>query len=35
MTQLFSQEGWVRFPYKMGDIMADPELETRFLTEPR
>ena len=35
MTQLFSEEGWVRFPYKMGDILADPELETIRLMEPR
>jgi acyl-homoserine-lactone acylase len=35
MTQLFSQEGWVEIPYRLGDIMTDPELESRFLTEPR
>jgi acyl-homoserine-lactone acylase len=35
MTYLFSQEGWVRFPYRMGEILGDPELETRFLGEPR
>ncbi|MBW1685215.1 MAG: penicillin acylase family protein [Deltaproteobacteria bacterium] len=35
MTHLFSEEGWIRFPYQMGDILADPELETRFLGEPR
>jgi acyl-homoserine-lactone acylase len=35
MTQLFSEEGWVPVPYQMGDIMADPELETRFLWEKR
>jgi acyl-homoserine-lactone acylase len=35
MTQLFSQEGWIHFPYEMGDILSDPELETLHLTEPR
>jgi len=35
MTQLFSEEGWIRFPYKMGDILRDPELETRVLRERR
>jgi acyl-homoserine-lactone acylase len=35
MTHLFSEEGWIRFPYQMGDILDDPELETRFLGEPR
>jgi acyl-homoserine-lactone acylase len=35
MTQLFSEEGWVRFPYQMRDIQADPELETRLLMEKR
>jgi acyl-homoserine-lactone acylase len=35
MTHLFSEEGWVRFPYQMGEIQADPELETRHLMEKR
>ena len=35
MTQLFSEEGWIRFPYTMSEILTDPELETRFLREPR
>ena len=35
MTQLFSDEGWVQLPFQVGEIMADPELETRFLMEPR
>jgi acyl-homoserine-lactone acylase len=35
MTQLFSEEGWVQLPYQMEDIMADPELESILLREPR
>jgi acyl-homoserine-lactone acylase len=35
MTYLFSEEGWIHVPYRMGEIMADPELETRLLIEPR
>ena len=35
MTQLFSEEGWIRFPYRIGDILRDPELETRVLRERR
>jgi acyl-homoserine-lactone acylase len=35
MTQLFSDEGWVQLPYKEGDIMADPELESVVLREAR
>jgi acyl-homoserine-lactone acylase len=35
MTRLFSEEGWIRFPFQMGDILSDPELETRLLKEPR
>jgi len=35
MTYLFSEAGWIRFPYKPGEILEDPELEARFLIEPR
>ena len=35
MTQLFSEEGWVQLPYRMGDIESDPELEVRHLMERR
>lgn len=34
MTQLFSDEGWVELPYRMGDIMAD-QTESVLLQEPR
>ena len=35
MTHLFSEEGWIRFPYQMKDIQGDPELETISIGEPR
>jgi acyl-homoserine-lactone acylase len=35
MTQLFSEEGWIEAPFKIMDILTDPELETKFLMEPR
>ena len=35
MTQLFSDEGWVDLPYKIWDILRDPELETLSLWERR
>jgi len=35
MTHLFSEEGWIRFPYQMTDIQGDPELETISIGEPR
>ena len=35
MTQLFSDEGWVQLPYRMRDILSDPELESVLLREPR
>jgi len=34
MTQLFSSEGWVELPFKMGDVKAD-EIEKVMLIEPR
>ena len=35
MTQLFSEEGWVELPYRIWEILMDPELETLRLTEAR
>ena len=34
MTQVFSDQGWVTFPYRMGDIQQD-EVEHKFLQEQR
>jgi acyl-homoserine-lactone acylase len=34
MTQLFSDEGWVKLPFQIGEIIAD-QTETVFLKEPR
>ncbi len=35
MTELFSNEEWVDFPYRLWEILSDPELETIYLNEPR
>jgi acyl-homoserine-lactone acylase len=35
MTRLFSQSGWVKLPFKEGDIRRDPELVVIKLNAPR
>ena len=35
MTKLFSQSGWVKLPFKEGDIRRDPELVVIKLNAPR
>jgi acyl-homoserine-lactone acylase len=35
LTHLFSQEVWVELPFKPGQILQDPELETLELMEAR
>jgi len=34
MTQVFSDQGWVAFPYQMGEIQHDL-VEHKFLQEQR
>ena len=34
MTQVFSDQGWVAFPFQMGDIQQDL-IEDKFLQEQR
>ena len=34
MTQVFSDQGWVAFPFQMGDIQQDL-VEHKFLQEQR